>query len=615
MLVGLAHLVSARRFREGLKSTLDIRLLFAILGARPGGVPCWRYGSLNRGTSGGGLAALAPGGFCCPLLSIHTRFGILMSFLLAITDFSHGEGVYTAEMVVALAPRLGYHTIASWDRGLHGWPRLQEAALEAGLTPILGCRFTWRGMEFGAFPHSNRGYAELCRLLTDQAHGREGDPPRDCFLLAETLDGQEYLAREGFAPYLFAHNRNQMEAMRASTLGLPIAAPQVLKFRREAGLDLHRLKRAIAQRSTVPRTEPLWSPRDAAVDLAAWEARYPGADPVITRVTEDIQEKVKGWRMHWGDWVIPRPICSRDMDLDEELSTRIRQGIPRRYAVVPPGLEARIELEMDLIRRKRFAGYFLTVHDIIREAKATRTCGRGSGAASIVSYLLGITNVDPLATNLMFERFLSDARVDPPDLDIDFAWDERDDVIASVFRRYGTERVAMVAVHAYFKPKSALRDVAMAYGRPEAELKTMARLIRGWDDGIQGIQGNPQWAPILAHAVALQGHFHQLSVHPTHTIRRGGFQSRRQRALGLPAPGGAGDPRAGKGGDLFQPGRPPCPRNLQAGERARIHSDTNVLPGPSLTQFCMGINHDQSIDCLAPIGWDGSSRPSVAHPR
>jgi DNA-directed DNA polymerase III PolC len=441
-----------------------------------------------------------------------------MSFLLAVTDFSTGEGVYTADMVASLAPHLGYDCIAGWDRGLHGWPKLRGAALAAGLTPILGCRFTWREMEFGAFPYSNRGYAELCRLLTDQAHGREGDPPRDCVLLAETMDGQEYLIREGFNPYLLAHNRNQLEAMKASSRGLPVVTPQVLRFRRQAGLDLHRLKRAMVQRSTITRTEALWDPRDAAVDRASWQARYPGAEPAITYATAEILEKVRSWRMHWGDWVMPRPICPRDLDLDEELHSRIRQGIPRRYATAPPGLEARIELELDLIRRKRFAGYFLAVHDIIHEARATRTCGRGSGAASIVSYLLGITNLDPIATHLMFERFLSDARVDPPDLDIDFAWDERDDVIASVFRRYGTERVAMVAVHTFFKPKSALRDVALAHGRPEAELKTMARFIRGWDEGIQGIQDNPHWAPILTQAMALQGHFHQLSVHPGGTI-------------------------------------------------------------------------------------------------
>ena len=437
-----------------------------------------------------------------------------MTFLLAITDFSTGEGVYTADMVAALAPRLGYDCIAGWDHGLHGWPRLREAALAAGLTPLLGCRFTWRGLAFGALPHSDRGYAELCRLLTDQAHGRAGDPPRDCALLAETPEDQAYLAREGFRVHLLAHGRNRMEATR----GLPAAAPQVLRFRREPGLALHRLKRAMAGRSTVTRVEPLWEPRDAAETRASWEARFPGADPAIRRETEELLERVRGWRMHWGDWVMPRPIGPRDQDLDEELKARIRQGVPNRYATPPPGLEARIELELDLIRSKRFAGYFLAVHDIVREAKATRTCGRGSGAASIVSYLLGITNVDPIATNLMFERFLSDARVDPPDLDIDFAWDERDGVIASVFRRYGADRIAMVAVHAFFKAKGALRDVALAHGRPEAELKTLARFIRGWDEGVQGIQDNPAWAAILAQAQALQGHFHQLSVHPGGTV-------------------------------------------------------------------------------------------------
>ena len=441
-----------------------------------------------------------------------------MSFLLAVTDFAPGEGVYTADMVAQLAPRLGYRTVAAWDPGLHGWPRFREACLEAGLKPLLGCRFRWRGMAFGALPHSNRGYADLCRLLTDQAHGREGEPPVDCSILAETLEGQEYLTREGFHPALLAHGRNQPEAAAALARGLPAAAPQVLRFRRPEGLELHRLKRAMAERSTVARTEPLWDPRDAAVDRAQWEARFPGAEPRCALEAAAIAERAGGWAMHWGDWVMPRPLGPRDWDLDAELRTRVEAGLPRRYAAVAAEHRARIELELDLIRRKRFAGYFLTVHDLVRAARATRTCGRGSGAASIVSYLLGITNVDPVAANLMFERFLSDARADPPDLDVDFAWDERDEVIASVFRRYGAERVAMVANHVFFKAKGALRDVALAHGRPEADLQVLARLVRGWDEGLPGIAEHPAWGPILAKAQALHGHFHQLSVHPGGTV-------------------------------------------------------------------------------------------------
>jgi DNA polymerase III alpha subunit len=441
-----------------------------------------------------------------------------MTLLLAVSDFTAGEGVYPAELIAQLAPRLGYTHVAAWDPGLHGWPRLRAAALAAGLTPVLGCRFRWRGLDLGALPHSDLGYGELCRLLTDLAHGRPGDPPRDCALLAETLEGLETLAGAGFPAALLAHGRNQRETAEALRRGLGAAAPQVLRFRTPAGLELHRLKRAMAAQGTLARTEPLWDPRDAAVPRAAWEARFPAADPAIARTTGALLERTAGWRMHWGEWVMPRPICPGDQDLDQELRARVRAGIPRRYLAVTAAIESRLDLELDLIRRKRFAGYFLAVHDLIREARATRTCGRGSGAASIISYLLGITNVDPIAANLMFERFLSDARVDPPDLDIDFAWDERDAVIASVFQRYGRERVAMVANHVFFQPRGALRDVALAHGRPEAELKTLARYIRGWDEGPQGIRDHPAWAGILAHAEALQGHFHQLSVHPGGTI-------------------------------------------------------------------------------------------------
>jgi DNA-directed DNA polymerase III PolC len=441
-----------------------------------------------------------------------------MSLLLAITDFATGEGVYTAEMIARLAPHLGYTRVATWDRGLHGYPRLREEALAAGLTPLLGSRFTWRGLELGALPQSDLGYGELCRTLTDLAHGRAAAPPRACALLAETLEGLEALAREGFPGALLAHGRNQREAAEALARGLPVVAPQVLRFRREAGLDLHRLKRAMAAQSTVTRVAPLWEPRDAAVDRATWERRFPWAEPRVAGATAALAEGVAAWRMHWGAWVMPRPLCADDLDLDQELRARVRQGLPRRYTRVTAEIEARLKLELDLIRSKRFAGYFLAVHDLIREARATRTCGRGSGAASIVSYLLGITNVDPVATNLMFERFLSEARQDPPDLDIDFAWDERDAVIASVFERYGRERVAMVSNHVYFQSRGALRDVALAHGRPEAELKVLARFIRGWDEGQQGIQDHPAWAPILAQAQALQGHFHQLSVHPGGTI-------------------------------------------------------------------------------------------------
>ena len=139
----------------------------------------------------------------------------------------------------------------------------------------------------------------------------------------------------------------------------------------------------------------------------------------------------------------------------------------------------RLDYELDIIGRKGFASIFLIVEDIVR--RAPRTCGRGSAAASLVSYALGITHVDPIRHNLFFERFLNPGRKDPPDIDVDFPWDERDGVLDYVFEKYGPERSAMVANHAGFQLRAAVRETAKVYGLPEAEIKRVTdRLSHLW---------------------------------------------------------------------------------------------------------------------------------------
>ncbi len=442
--------------------------------------------------------------------------------LLTITDFSPGEGVYTAEQIVRLAPRLGYRHLVLWDQGLHGYGRLREelefAKQQSPIRLHLGCRFSYQGHDYGALPYTQKGYGELCRLLTDQAHGREGSPPQECVLLAETLSGLDDLSAKGFNVHLLAHPRRPREAMEALARQIPVCGAQVLRFRTPQGLELHRLKRALHTQSTLARTLGLWDLRDAAVDRANWHSRFPGCEPRIEACNQAILERISSFHMHWGAWIETRPLGYEGRDLDEALREKVRRGIWDHYGAMNGTLESRMEHELSLISRKGFAGYFLLVEDLVHHARLARTCGRGSGAASLVSYALKLTNVDPIDTNLRFERFLTDARKDPPDLDIDFAWDERDDVIQSVFERYGRERVAMVSNHVFFKSKGALRDVALAHGRPERELKQLARFIRGWDGGLEKIQSNPHWAPILDFAKALRGHFHQLSVHPGGTV-------------------------------------------------------------------------------------------------
>ncbi|MBK8726350.1 MAG: DNA polymerase III subunit alpha [Holophagaceae bacterium] len=490
-----------------------------------------------------------------------------MSFALGISDFSAGEGIYPAELLIAFAERLGYTHLAAWDTGLHGFPTLRDelawrlenrlevaarapALIAAGvpgapdpelppLRLLIGSRFMWKGRPYGALPCSRAGYAALNKLLTEQAHGQEGALPADCAILAEDLPGLELLLQEGVYGLLLGSARNAVACAKALAARLPVVAPQVLRFRTPEGLDLHRLKRAIHTQSTVPRTEALWDPRDAAVPKREWESRFPAAEPAVARATEALRERVCGWDLSWGSWVSAGPLGIDPGAFDAVLAQRVRTGVIERFGAFNGPLESRLAHELDLIHEKGFAAYFLLVEDLVKALKhkglPTRICGRGSGAASLVSYALHLSNVDPVATNLMFERFLTKERVDPPDMDIDFAWDERDEVIAAVFERYGKDRVAMVANHVFFKPRSALRAVAMAHGRPDAELKSMAKRIEGWgwadaerkdlpalmkrtSDRKSSAAETEVWQRIQLQATRLVGHFHQLSVHPGGTV-------------------------------------------------------------------------------------------------
>lgn len=467
-----------------------------------------------------------------------------MSLAFGISDFSVGEGIYRAKDLIRLTRRLGHDRLVLWDEGMRGYPKFRgeldwarelekkmhmahpsfdgEGPKASAFQIHPGCRFAWRGRRYGALPRSNAGYASLNKLLTDQAHGREGDPPRECILLAEDMAGLDALLREGVFASLLAHPRRAEEARRALRCGLSAVAPQVLRFRTEAGLELHRLKRAIATQSTLPRTEPLWDARDGAVPREVWEARFPACDPAIHRATRDLEAQLDGWTIPWGAWTCAGPMGLEGADLDAVLRGRTRAALPRRMGHRIAGgiaeAEARLERELELIRVKKFAGYFLLVEDLVTALRhkglPSSICGRGSGAASLVSYLLDLSNVDPVDTNLMFERFLTLERVDPPDMDIDFAWDERNEVIQAAFERYGRERVAMVSNHVFFKRRAALRAVGLAHGRPESELKAVSNRSRGWDGGLAELREGDPWRPLLAQVEAIRGHFHQMSVHP-----------------------------------------------------------------------------------------------------
>ena len=176
------------------------------------------------------------------------------------------------------------------------------------------------------------------------------------------------------------------------------------------------------------------------------------------------------------------PACPRAESGPGWLRRQTEAGLARRYGRDAAGVRAaraRLDEELAIIERLGFTDYFLLVAEIVAFARAQGipTVGRGSGASSIVSYVLGITNVDPLRHGLCFERFLHPQRRDCPDLDIDLCWQRRDEVIAHVYETYGRDRVAMISTHATLGARSAFRETAKALGVANARVNALAKRI------------------------------------------------------------------------------------------------------------------------------------------
>lgn len=269
-------------------------------------------------------------------------------------------------------------------------------------------------------------------------------------------------------------------------------------------------------RACLPPWRACCAPSRWLAPLPVLAPQYPHVPHALAH-TRRIAESCK------SDWDFKETIFPAFRALsDHEAFTLLREktyaGAARRYGGLSPAVIQRIEHELAVIREKGYAHYFLVVEEIVRQAP--RTCGRGSAAASIVSYCLGITHIEPLRHHLFFERFLNTGRHDPPDIDIDFPWDERDRILDFVFARYGAQRAAMVANQNTLGAQAAFREVAKVYGMPPSEIGRMARRIAVAQvraPGAGGAAGAPAlpepWPEILRLAGRLHGHFRHLSLH------------------------------------------------------------------------------------------------------
>jgi DNA polymerase-3 subunit alpha/error-prone DNA polymerase len=297
-------------------------------------------------------------------------------------------------------------------------------------------------------------------------------------------------------------------------------------FTQPEDAETHSLLAAINLNTSLSRVpDSALLPANALItDYLAVQARFEIFDDALKR-TEQFADSILS-RTDFGTPIMPG--FPGEHPAIHVLRRKAFEGALQRYSSITPAVTMRLEHELDLIGRKGFAPYFLIVNDIVRQSP--RTCGRGSGAASLVCYCLGITNVDPIRYNLMFERFLNPGRKDPPDIDSDFAWDERDNVLKYVFAKYGNEHTAMVAVHSSFGARMALREVGRVYGFTEAEISAITKKFPGYyeqsGDGscdigaifqthpqASGTPLDPPWPEIIKRAKKLFGLPYGLGTH------------------------------------------------------------------------------------------------------
>ncbi len=426
------------------------------------------------------------------------------------------EGASHPEDLVERAVALGMRGIAITDRdGVYGIVRAHVKAAEHKLPLLIGAEITV-GDEAASstlvvLAQDRNGYANLCRLLTvghrgrpkgkplvtwndvcDHAHGLLALWGGDRSLLIREVDPDAVAGpmRDAFGDRLYAmaarHRRDTEIAeetrlrARAARYGLPIVAVVEVLYTHAACRALQDVMTCIRHSVTVHTAGRLLKP-NAEHALAAPEhfAALFADDPAAVERTCEVAERCT-FSLSQIRYRYPAEHVPGNMTSSAWLRHLAHDGARKRYrGEVPLKVSEQLDKELHLIEELDYGGYFLTMHDIVSfcDANAIICQGRGSAANSVVCYALGVTAVDPMRINLLFERFLSKERNEPPDIDLDVMHERREEVIQHIYEKYGRSHAAMVANVVRYQPRSAVRDVGKALGLSATALDRVAKLL------------------------------------------------------------------------------------------------------------------------------------------
>ena len=398
-------------------------------------------------------------------------------------------GTCSPEEICAAAKKRGYRHLAITDtNNLYGlWPFLKSCKRE-NITPIVGAELTdpETGYRAVCLVKNDRGFRNLCRIITRRHIDAVFDlksailnHARGLVIITQhpELLTQWHEAGLTVAATISGKPNGMTLRLRKTSryLGIPMLFTPGSFFTDPDDFKTHRMLRAIDLNTSLSRLtiEDTASPNAWLATASEYSKRLANW-PDVVRATEVIAEQLTFTGPCRG-LVLPPWTDIQSNNADQALRNAAYKGAKKRYGDdLSETVVDRLEHELRIIKKMGFSSYFLVVKDIV--SRSPRICGRGSGAASLVAYSLRITNVCPIKHNLYFERFLNPGRSDPPDIDIDFAWDERDKVLQSVLEQY-KGHAALICNHVTFRPRMAIREVAKVFGLTEQEIGRVTKRL------------------------------------------------------------------------------------------------------------------------------------------
>jgi DNA polymerase III subunit alpha len=476
------------------------------------------------------------------------------------TEYSLLDGLSKIKNMVDYVKDLGMKSIAITDHGnMYGTIKFYKTCIDAGIKPIIGCEIyvAKRSLHDKDAEHdkdfnhlillakNETGYKNLMKIVTvSNLEGFYYKPRTDLELLKKYHEGLICLSAcvNGYVSEPLTKNDEALAEQRATKLA-EIFGPEhfyfelqrhinvppqngvnekLLKLSKKLGIpivatnDNHYSKKEDAEAQEIllcVQTQTTILDKNRKLSMIDSPDFYIKSAEEMEKLFADIPEAIEnavkiGERcnveLRLGKWIMPIFDVPEDLTPAEYLTKKVHEGIKRRYKDVTPEITERADYELSIIIGKKYETYFLVVSDFVIWATSHGIMvgpGRGSAAGSVVSYALGITDVDPFYFKLPFERFLNPDRPSAPDIDLDFADTRRDEVIAYVTEKYGKEKVAQIITFGTMEARGSVRDVGRALGMPYAAPDRISKMIPpGWQGHAMTLETALTQSPDLKRA-------------------------------------------------------------------------------------------------------------------